>query len=70
MVSEKQDRPKVLKYALVKRVFFTRETQAEFLDKGKPVARPGRKAMGPPGIARPPKEPFLSRVLGPFGSFK
>ena len=24
-----------------------RGTQAEFLEKGKPVVRPGRKAMGP-----------------------
>jgi hypothetical protein len=36
--------------------YFVRGTQAEFLDKGKPVVSPGRKAMGLDSeIARPPK---------------
>jgi hypothetical protein len=37
-------------------IYLIRGTQAEFLDKGKPVVRPGRKAMGLDSeIARPPK---------------
>jgi hypothetical protein len=47
-----------------------RGTQAEFLDKGKPVARPGRKATGPSWIARLPKETLFVRVEGLFGSLK
>ena len=39
----RQDAPSKIKGDPLRRV---RGTQAEFLDKGKPVARPGRKAMG------------------------